>query len=272
MTRTDNLPTVSPDGRTLAYFAMARPTYEADRQVLMLRDLASGTRAAADPELGTARSTRSPGRPTAEPAGHRRRHARRARVPRRCRDRRGHAPDRRRPLRQRPRARRRRRARDDEQHHGARRPLPHRRRAASVTKLTDVNRELLAPARPGHVPEVQLQGRQQRHGLGLDAEAGDEPHRCRSPSSSTAGRRAASPTAGPTAGTRACSPRPAMPRSASISTARPVTARPSPTRSTRTGAAGRSRTCRRASPTPPRTTRSSRPTTPARSAAPTAAT
>ena len=39
---TDNLPVVSPDGRTLAYFAMARPTYEADRQVLMLRDLASG--------------------------------------------------------------------------------------------------------------------------------------------------------------------------------------------------------------------------------------
>jgi dipeptidyl aminopeptidase/acylaminoacyl peptidase len=39
---TDNLPTVSPDGRTLAYFAMARPGYEADRQVLMLRDLATG--------------------------------------------------------------------------------------------------------------------------------------------------------------------------------------------------------------------------------------
>jgi dipeptidyl aminopeptidase/acylaminoacyl peptidase len=39
---TDNLPNVSPDGRTLAYFAMARPGYEADRQVLMLRDLASG--------------------------------------------------------------------------------------------------------------------------------------------------------------------------------------------------------------------------------------
>ncbi len=39
---TDNLPAVSPDGRTLAYFAMARPTYEADRQVLMLRDLATG--------------------------------------------------------------------------------------------------------------------------------------------------------------------------------------------------------------------------------------
>jgi dipeptidyl aminopeptidase/acylaminoacyl peptidase len=39
---TDNLPSVSPDGRKLAYFAMARPTYESDRQVLMLRDLASG--------------------------------------------------------------------------------------------------------------------------------------------------------------------------------------------------------------------------------------
>jgi dipeptidyl aminopeptidase/acylaminoacyl peptidase len=38
----DNLPTVSPDGRTLAYVAMARPTYEADRQVLMLRDIATG--------------------------------------------------------------------------------------------------------------------------------------------------------------------------------------------------------------------------------------
>jgi dipeptidyl aminopeptidase/acylaminoacyl peptidase len=39
---TDNLPTVSPDGRTLAYFAMARAGYEADRQVLQLRDLATG--------------------------------------------------------------------------------------------------------------------------------------------------------------------------------------------------------------------------------------
>jgi dipeptidyl aminopeptidase/acylaminoacyl peptidase len=39
---TDNLPALSPDGRTLAYFAMARPGYEADRQVLQLRDLATG--------------------------------------------------------------------------------------------------------------------------------------------------------------------------------------------------------------------------------------
>ena len=39
---TDNLPTVSPDGRTLAYVAMKRPGYEADRQVIHLRDLATG--------------------------------------------------------------------------------------------------------------------------------------------------------------------------------------------------------------------------------------
>ncbi|MCC7394767.1 MAG: S9 family peptidase [Sphingomonadaceae bacterium] len=40
---TDTLATPSPDGRTLAYVAMARPGYEADRQVLMLRDLRNGT-------------------------------------------------------------------------------------------------------------------------------------------------------------------------------------------------------------------------------------
>jgi dipeptidyl aminopeptidase/acylaminoacyl peptidase len=39
---TDTLPTPSPDGKLLAYAAMARPGYEADRQVLMLRNLASG--------------------------------------------------------------------------------------------------------------------------------------------------------------------------------------------------------------------------------------
>jgi dipeptidyl aminopeptidase/acylaminoacyl peptidase len=38
----DNLPTASPDGKWLAWFAMKRPTYEADRQVLMLRNLATG--------------------------------------------------------------------------------------------------------------------------------------------------------------------------------------------------------------------------------------
>lgn len=39
---TDTIPAVSPDGRTLAYAAMARPGYESDRQVLMLRDVATG--------------------------------------------------------------------------------------------------------------------------------------------------------------------------------------------------------------------------------------
>ena len=39
---TDNLPVLSPDGRTLAWVSMARATYEADRLVVKLRDLASG--------------------------------------------------------------------------------------------------------------------------------------------------------------------------------------------------------------------------------------
>ncbi|WEK01038.1 MAG: S9 family peptidase [Candidatus Sphingomonas phytovorans] len=38
----DNLPTASPDGKWLAYFSMKRAGYEADRQVLMLRDLGTG--------------------------------------------------------------------------------------------------------------------------------------------------------------------------------------------------------------------------------------
>lgn len=39
---TDTLPAVSPDGRWLAYAAMARPAYEADRLVIQLRDLRTG--------------------------------------------------------------------------------------------------------------------------------------------------------------------------------------------------------------------------------------
>jgi dipeptidyl aminopeptidase/acylaminoacyl peptidase len=39
---TDNFPVVSPDGRWLAYAAMNRPGYEADRLVLMVRNLATG--------------------------------------------------------------------------------------------------------------------------------------------------------------------------------------------------------------------------------------
>ncbi|NCP19440.1 MAG: S9 family peptidase [Erythrobacter sp.] len=39
---TDGTPAPSPDGKSLAYLAMERPGYEADRLVVMLRDLASG--------------------------------------------------------------------------------------------------------------------------------------------------------------------------------------------------------------------------------------
>lgn len=39
---TDTLPAVSPDGKWLAYVAMKRPGYEADRQVVQLRNLATG--------------------------------------------------------------------------------------------------------------------------------------------------------------------------------------------------------------------------------------
>jgi dipeptidyl aminopeptidase/acylaminoacyl peptidase len=39
---TDNLPTLSPDGRRLAWVSMARPGYESDRNVLKVRDLATG--------------------------------------------------------------------------------------------------------------------------------------------------------------------------------------------------------------------------------------
>ena len=38
----DTAPVVSPDGRYLAWLAMARPTYEADRQVVQLLDLRTG--------------------------------------------------------------------------------------------------------------------------------------------------------------------------------------------------------------------------------------
>ena len=39
---TDTMPVVSPDGKWLAYAAMKRPAYEADRLVLMLRNIATG--------------------------------------------------------------------------------------------------------------------------------------------------------------------------------------------------------------------------------------
>src|SRR3546814_20373860 len=41
---TDPLPTPSPDGTWLAYVAMARPGFEADRLALMLRHINTGAR------------------------------------------------------------------------------------------------------------------------------------------------------------------------------------------------------------------------------------
>ena len=83
----DTTPAVSPDGRWLAYTAMARPTYEADRQVVQLRNLQTGeTRAltqAWDRSVGSI-AWAADGR---SPAGDRGRHARHAGLPRRRRDR-----------------------------------------------------------------------------------------------------------------------------------------------------------------------------------------
>jgi hypothetical protein len=67
-------------------------------------------------------------------------------------------------------------------------------------------------------------------------------------------------------------PAPASPSSPSTSTAPPATARPSPTPSPATGATARWKTCRRAGPPRWRSTPSSTPTAPARSAPATAAT
>jgi dipeptidyl aminopeptidase/acylaminoacyl peptidase len=39
---TDNFPAISPDGKWLAYAAMKRPTYESDRMVVQVRNLATG--------------------------------------------------------------------------------------------------------------------------------------------------------------------------------------------------------------------------------------
>ena len=78
--------------------------------------------------------------------------------------------------------------------------------AGKVAQLTNVNRDLLAELDPVTLREIQLHRRQQRQGLGLQAQAAGPQCRaasCRSPSSSMAGRRAASAMAGPTAGTRA---------------------------------------------------------------------
>ena len=115
----DNLPAVSPDGRTLAYFAMARPTYEADRQVLMLRDLASGKVSGADAGVGSLGGLDRMVARWPQHVGHRNGHSRRAGFPRGRSFGQGHAPDPRGTFRQRPRFAQGRGDRDDEQRHGA---------------------------------------------------------------------------------------------------------------------------------------------------------
>ncbi|OBX20015.1 peptidase S9 [Erythrobacter sp. QSSC1-22B] len=53
----DALPTPSPDGKYLAYLAMARPGYESDRMVVQLRDLATGQTRALTPDFDRSFST-----------------------------------------------------------------------------------------------------------------------------------------------------------------------------------------------------------------------
>ncbi len=115
--------------------------------------------------------------------------------------------------------------------------------AGSAVQLTDVNAELLSQLDPVTFAKFSFTGANGDRVWGWTLKptecSGKLPDRLRRP------RRAAgqlSTTAGPIAGTRACSPDRAMAWSASISTARPATARPLPTRSTATGAASRSRT------------------------------
>ena len=156
---TDNLPVVSPDGKTLAYFAMARPTYEADRQVLQLRDLATGqTRAltqAWDRSVGSIEWARDGKSILVTAEDTLEQPVFRVDAP----DRQGHAADPRRPLRERPSASERRRDRDDEQHQGARRNLPAQPQRQGEAADRHQSRTARG-ARPGAVRQVQLHRRQ----------------------------------------------------------------------------------------------------------------
>ncbi len=178
-----------------------------------------------------------------QPARHGRGRDGRSGVAGRRRQRRDHPADRQWHLGQCRPAARRRRVLHAEQHHDARRSVP-RRRARPARPADQRQPRPARPARPGDASRSSPSRAPTTTGVGLQAEAAAHAAataNCRSPSSSTADRRAASATAGPTAGTRASSPRPVTPWSASISTARPATARPSPTASPTTGAASRSR-------------------------------
>ena len=63
----DGQPAFSPNGATLAYLAMDRPGYEADRFHLVLLEPAERRQASAHPKAGTGRLRNSPGRVTARP-------------------------------------------------------------------------------------------------------------------------------------------------------------------------------------------------------------
>ena len=88
-----------------------------------------------------------------------------------------------------------------------------------VTQLTNVNRDLLAELDPVSFEKFSFTGANNDKvwGFKLKPAGRNAAASCRSPSSSMAVRRAASATAGPIAGTRGCSRRPAMRWSASIS-------------------------------------------------------
>ena len=127
---TDTLPTLSPDGRTLAYVVdgarrlRGRPPGDHAARPRQRPD------ARADRRAGTARPARSPGRPTAAACSITAEDVMEAPVLRvDVASGAGHPADRRRPCRQCRAAARRRRDLHPEQHHGARRSVPRRRRA-----------------------------------------------------------------------------------------------------------------------------------------------
>jgi hypothetical protein len=167
----DNLPAVSPDGRTLAYFAMARPTYEADRQVLTPARSRHRPGPRTDPGLGPLDRQHRLGAGRQEPAGHRRRHAGRTGVPRRRPYRQGHAPDQGWPCRQRQTASQWGRTLHVELGARAGRPVP--RHVERPNQPADPCQQRPAGRdRPGNARPLQLRRRQWRQGLGHQGQAG----------------------------------------------------------------------------------------------------
>ena len=245
---TDTLPAASPDGRTLAWVAMKRPGYEADRQVLMLRDIATGQVRAL-----TESWDRSVAGVFWAPDGKSlyitaddtqevplfRVDAATGKVTRLTQQ--GHvsavattpkgvvyalnsltAPD------------------DFWALAG-----PNLKSGGRPARLTTVNADRLAGIDWPTVTRFNFPGANGDTVWAMPFVPRARQPRCRSPTWSTAARRDRATTAGPTAGTRRCSRARAMAWSRSISTAVRVTARRSPTRSRAIGAVGRWRTCKR---------------------------